>query len=94
MAETIRQRYVRNYAGQIYLDGTRTFASTNVTYHAEIKTYAANNFTDAQIDNAFAKGWITQQEYDDTMAIKYPGGIPTAEPLPEPTGNPMEPLTE
>lgn len=82
MAETIRQRLARGYAYSIYIDGTRTFAETNESYHVEIKQYAGTNFTDAQLLNAFTNGWITQQEYDDTLAIKYP---PVEPPVEEPT---------
>jgi hypothetical protein len=78
MAETLRQRLTRGYAFSIYIDGVRTFAATNATYHVEIKTYAAGNFTEAQIINALTMGWITQVEFDETMAIKYPDGyVPT-----------------
>lgn len=72
MAETIRQRLTRGYAYSIYIDGTRTFSTTNVTYHEEIKQYAALNFTTYQLDNALAKLWITQQEYDQTLAYVVP----------------------
>ncbi|WP_284037469.1 hypothetical protein [Neobacillus sp. 114] len=68
MAETLRQRLVRGYSYSIYIDGTRTFSGTIESYHEEIKQYAAANFTDVQINNALAQGWITQQEYDDTIA--------------------------
>ncbi|MCM3730083.1 hypothetical protein M3196_00165 [Fictibacillus nanhaiensis] len=68
MAETFRQRMVRMYAWAIYIDGTRTFAGTATTYHEEIKQYTAANFTKEQIDNALAKGFITQQEFEETLA--------------------------
>jgi len=72
MAETLRQRMVRGYAYQIYIDGYKRFSDINATYHEEIKQYAATYFTQEQIDNALAQGWITQQEYDETMAYKTP----------------------
>jgi hypothetical protein len=72
MAETFRQRMVRMYAWAIYIDGTRTFTGTTASYHEEIKQYAALTFTTAQLDNALAKGWITQQEYDETIAYVVP----------------------
>lgn len=68
----MRQRMVRGYAWAIYIDGTRNFAGTNVTYHEEIKQYAALNFTIYQIDNALSQLWITQQEYDQTLAYIVP----------------------
>ncbi|CEG26019.1 hypothetical protein [Bacillus sp. B-jedd] len=70
MAETLRQRLVRGYAYSIFVDGMRTFSGTNDSYHQEIKQYAAENFTVEQLDNALAKGWITQREYDDTVALR------------------------
>lgn len=81
MAETIRQRLARGYAYSIYIDGTRTFATTNASYHEEIKQYAGINFTDYHIYNALVKGWITQQEHDETLAYR-----PVVEPpIEEPT---------
>jgi hypothetical protein len=70
MAETLRQRMVRNYSYAIYIDGIRKFADVNEGYHAEIKQYAATNFSDDKISSALANGWITQQEYEDTMALR------------------------
>lgn len=58
------------YARSIYLDGTLTFQQIATEYWQPVKTYAATNFTQNQIDNALAQSYITQQEYDDTMAIK------------------------
>jgi len=68
MVETLRQRLVRGYAYQIYIDGYKRFSDINATYHEEIKQYAATYFTQEQIDNALAQGWITQQEYENTVA--------------------------
>lgn len=59
-------------ARAIYLYGTKSFAEVAAAYVTPIKTYAAENFTVAEIDNALAQTWITQQEYDDTMAIAFP----------------------
>lgn len=70
MAETFRERMTRMYAYAIYIDGSRTFAETNATYHVEIKQYAALNFTTVQLDNALTKLFITKQEYDETIAYK------------------------
>lgn len=96
MAETAVQRLTRMYAFSIFIDGTRTFEGTNATYHPGIKDYAAANFTDEQIKHAHTQGWITQTEYDETMAIKYPDGLP-AEETPtgeEPLENPNAPIEE
>lgn len=58
------------YARDIYLFGNRTLQDVPSQYVEPIKQYAAANFTQEEIDNALAKGWITQQEYNDTMAYK------------------------
>lgn len=59
---------VKAYAVNIYRYGNRTFESIPVEYHQPVKQYAAINFTLAEIDNALAKGYITEQEYTDTLA--------------------------
>ncbi|HZG16980.1 MAG TPA: hypothetical protein VE710_18470 [Candidatus Bathyarchaeia archaeon] len=82
MAETLRQRLVRSYAYNIYIDGTRVFDQINSQYHEEIKQYAAIHFTvdpfataenpTMQLDKALANGWISQLEYDQTKAYMAP----------------------
>jgi hypothetical protein len=57
------------YARSIYLYGTGSFSITPTEYHQPVKEYAANNFTPYQIDQALAKGYITQQEYDETILL-------------------------
>jgi len=56
------------YARNIYLLGTASFATISQDYVEPVKEYAALHYTLEQIDNALAQGWITQQEYDDTIA--------------------------
>jgi hypothetical protein len=56
------------YARNIYLLGVATFAGISQDYVEPVKEYAALHYTLAQIDNALAQGWITQQEYNDTIA--------------------------
>jgi hypothetical protein len=58
------------YARDIYLYGNRTFQQVPSEYVIPIMQYAAQTFTQAQIDQALTNGWITQQEYDDTIAYK------------------------
>jgi hypothetical protein len=55
------------YARNIYLFGTASFSTISQEYVEPVKEYAALHYTLAQIDNALAQGWITQQEYDDTI---------------------------
>jgi ribulose bisphosphate carboxylase small subunit len=59
-----------SYARDIYLYGNRRFSNIPQEYHEPVKQYAATTFTQEQIDYALAQGWITQQEYDETMAYK------------------------
>jgi ribulose bisphosphate carboxylase small subunit len=61
---------VKAYAQAIYLDGTKKFSEIRPEYAEPVKQHAALNYYQEQIDNALAQGWITQQEYDDTMAYK------------------------
>jgi len=61
---------VSTYARDIYIFGNRTFAQIPEPYVEPVKEYAAKTYRQDQIDNALDKGWITQQEYDDTMAYK------------------------
>jgi hypothetical protein len=59
---------VSSLARDIYLYGNRNFSQVPVDYVEPIKQYAAKTFSVAQIDNALANAWITQQEYADTIA--------------------------
>lgn len=66
----IYQSLVIAYAKAIYIDGTKKFSEIRAEYVEPVKQYAAANYTDLQIQNALNNGWITQQEYDETMAYK------------------------
>lgn len=71
------------YAQAIYLDGTKKFGEIRSEYVDSVKKYAAASYSDAQIINALNKGYITQQEFDETIALKHPEGftMPTKEQL-------------
>jgi hypothetical protein len=69
MAETLRERMTRGYANMIIIDGTRTFATIPASYVAEVKLYSANTFTLAQIDAAYARGSITEPEWQEIIAL-------------------------
>ena len=58
------------YAKAIYIDGTKKFNEIRSEYVEPVKQYAATNYTQQQIDLALEKGFITQQEYEDTLAYK------------------------
>jgi hypothetical protein len=80
---TIYPTLVKSYAKAIYIDGTKKFPEILAAYVEPTKEYAATGFvngalynatftgyTDAQIQDAFDKGFITDQELLDTMAYK------------------------
>jgi hypothetical protein len=60
------------YARSVYLYGTSKLSDLPAEYVEPVKQYAAVTYSQAQLDNALAQGFISQQEYEDTMAIKYP----------------------
>jgi hypothetical protein len=64
----INNLLVRSYATNIYIYGNRTFATIPAEYHESVKKHAAITFTLSQIDNAFANGWITEPEHNETLA--------------------------
>lgn len=66
----IYQSLVIAYARAIYLDGTKKFSQIRAEYVEPVKQYAASNYTQEQLDNALAQGFITQQEYDETLAYR------------------------
>lgn len=65
-----------NYAMNIYLYGTQRFTARDgyggipLEYHEPVKQYAAKNFYLDQLENALAKTWINQQEYEETTAYR------------------------
>lgn len=59
------------YTNSIYIFGKMTFAQLEQEYPEyviEVKKYAANNLSQQQLDTALSEGYITQAEYDDTIA--------------------------
>ena len=58
----------RQYAVCVYIYGTRAFSTVHVDYREAVKRYAAGNYSQTQIDEALAKGYITEQEYVETIA--------------------------
>lgn len=77
---------VSTYARNIYLLGVTTlnYVQTNFpNYYEPVERYAAtgivnnvhypstfNGYTDAQLNNALTQGWITQQEYNETISYR------------------------
>jgi hypothetical protein len=64
------------YARDIYLYGNQRFTARDgctgipLEYHTPVKQYAAKYFTLYEMDKALAEGWLTQQEYDETVAYR------------------------
>lgn len=58
----------KQYAICVYKDGTRTLSSVNENYTEAVKEYAALNYSLSVIDNALIRGYITEQEYRETIA--------------------------
>jgi hypothetical protein len=60
------------YARNIYLYGNQKLTDVPAAYVTPVMTYAAENFTVTEIQNALDKGWITEDEFNSTMAIAQP----------------------
>ena len=58
----------RQYAVCVFIYGTRKFSTVVAEYHEPVKEYAAKTYTLEQLDYALVKGFITEQEYVDTMS--------------------------
>jgi len=59
---------VRSYTTNIYIYGNRFFATIPAEYHELVKKHAAATYSLAQIDSALSQGWITEIEYNETLA--------------------------
>lgn len=57
------------YARNIYLYGTKRFYNIPTEYHQPVKQHAADTFMRVEIDEALLKGYITEQEYDETVIL-------------------------
>jgi len=57
------------YARDIYLYGKQSLDTIPAEYYTPAENYAAKNFTKDQISRALTKGYITQQQYDETIAL-------------------------
>ncbi|WP_103110288.1 hypothetical protein [Brevibacillus reuszeri] len=60
------------YSMAIFRHGTKTFPDIFANYVEPVKEYAAAEYDMATLDRALASGWITQEEYDATVALKEP----------------------
>ncbi|PET77603.1 hypothetical protein CN514_00990 [Bacillus sp. AFS001701] len=57
------------YARDIYIYGRQKLATIPAEYYTPVENYAAKNFTRGQILNALEPGYITQEQYDETVAL-------------------------
>lgn len=64
------QSLVVAYAKAIYIDGTKKFADIRPEYVEAVKQHGAAQYSEEQIEAAFIKGYITEAEYDQTLAYK------------------------
>ena len=64
------QSLTNAYAKAIYIDGTKRFPEIRPEYVEPVKQHAANVYTDQQILSALDRQFITEQEFDETMAYK------------------------
>ncbi|OXM17316.1 hypothetical protein [Paenibacillus herberti] len=82
-----------NYARDIFLYGNRAFPNIRVEYVQPVKQYAAATYSYDQVDNAKAKGWVTEQEHAATEALMPPRPVqPEPEPTPDPPVEPGPPV--
>lgn len=58
---------VQAYAKAIFIDGTKRFSEIRPEYVEPVKVHAKATYSLTQIDNALAQGWISQQEYNETI---------------------------
>ena len=58
------------YARNIYMSGTTSFGSIPEEYREAVKEYAATNYPDDYLQYARENGFITEQEYQETLAYK------------------------
>lgn len=63
------------YANAVYIYNTNRlttrdgFKGIPIEYYTPVEQYAAQKYTQNQIDNAYANGWINEQEYNETCAF-------------------------
>lgn len=67
---------VSTYSRNIIIFGNERFKAGNgfkgipESYYQDVSCYAAKNYFLDELNNALEKGWINQQEYDDTNSLK------------------------
>lgn len=54
----------------VYKDGTRTLDTVKLGYRDAVVKHAGENYDLPILDRAFVRGFITEEEYAETMAYK------------------------
>lgn len=73
MPVTILLSITIQFAKAVYRDHSRTFESVMTAYKQPVMEYAAHNFTIEVIDGARVANCLTQEEFDQTLALKEEG---------------------
>ncbi|KAA8750131.1 hypothetical protein [Paenibacillus sp. UASWS1643] len=55
------------YSTAIYRHGTKSFPDIMTVYVTPVKEYASATYTKTDFDRALANGWITEDEYAETV---------------------------
>jgi hypothetical protein len=72
---TVYSFRVSTYARNIYIFGTNRltardgFVGVPVDYYTPVQQYAKINYLITDIEDAFTKTWINEQEYQETLAL-------------------------
>lgn len=71
----VHQLLVNSYATSVYLTGTNSLTNIAILrpeYVEPVKKRGADNYYIDDIDRALLRGYITQEEHADTLALKTP----------------------
>lgn len=68
MTQTFKPYMVSFYSNAVYLNGSRRLSDLAPVYQQPVIQFAAETYTESMVDNSLMQGWITQEEYDATMA--------------------------
>lgn len=66
----IYQSLVFAYAKAIYADGTKHFPEIRQEYVPHVMQYAANNYSQSQLEDSLSNKWITVEAYQDTLSYR------------------------
>ncbi|WP_419882804.1 hypothetical protein ACN6MY_03785 [Peribacillus sp. B-H-3] len=85
----------KSYAQNVYIFGNRTLSGgVPADYQEPVKNQAAAAYTDQQLKASLDAGYITEDEYNQTMNIKYPDWNSDPEPIEESFPTDVQPPIE